>query len=92
MEDTNINNTLWIDYFVGEPLHNIITSLVGDIHINNISQDSSYNGSNTPVDYSGFTVESGFEIYKVLTCIVICIGLPLTLMAIYALYSMVRTL
>ena len=57
-----------------------------------LSQDSSYNGSNTPVDYSGFTVESGFEIYKVLTCIVICIGLPLTLMAIYALYSMVRTL
>ncbi|XP_049456133.1 G-protein coupled receptor 4-like [Epinephelus fuscoguttatus] len=33
--------------------------------------------------------ETGF-IIKVVTCIIICIGLPLTLMAIYALFSQVR--
>ncbi|KAL7383263.1 hypothetical protein ABVT39_007655 [Epinephelus coioides] len=40
-------------------------------------------------DNLGVTAEAGF-IINVVTCIAICIGLPLTLMAIYALYSQVR--
>ncbi|KAL7383531.1 hypothetical protein ABVT39_012545 [Epinephelus coioides] len=60
-----------------------------DLHINNTSQDNSDYHSNIIFGYNDYRVEAGF-IIKVFTCIFISIGLPLTLMAIYALYSQVR--
>ncbi|KAL7383449.1 hypothetical protein ABVT39_010929 [Epinephelus coioides] len=43
----------------------------------------------TPFGYYDYNDEAGFIMY-VVTCIIICIGLPLTLMAIYNLYSLVK--
>ncbi|XP_078016935.1 G-protein coupled receptor 4-like [Epinephelus lanceolatus] len=54
-----------------------------EVNINNISQDK--NGSLT----HDFNEEVGF-IMKVVTSIIICIGLPLTLVAIYAVHSLVK--
>ena len=64
----------------------------------NTSQDYDYDYSNiTDVHDSNITDgDSHIEdviydrfIIKVVTCIIACVGLPLTLVAIYALYSMV---
>nr|XP_046258168.1 mas-related G-protein coupled receptor member A6-like isoform X2 [Scatophagus argus] len=52
------------------------------------SQDKSYNYSNTTSDCP---VRDGvLLITYVMTCVIICIGLPLTLMAICAVFSLVR--
>ncbi|XP_049926512.1 mas-related G-protein coupled receptor member A6-like [Epinephelus moara] len=58
-----------------------------DLHINNTSEDNRDYHSNITFDPSNY--KAGF-IINVVTCIAISIGLPLTLMAIYALYSQVR--
>ncbi|XP_038588123.1 G-protein coupled receptor 4-like [Micropterus salmoides] len=57
-----------------------------DFYINSTSQDQSYDYSNiTSID------DKHIKIIHAVTCIIIAIGLPLTLLAIYALYSMVRS-
>ncbi|XP_039640218.1 G-protein coupled receptor 4-like [Perca fluviatilis] len=56
-----------------------------DFSNNDTSLDMSH-GYNTFYDYY---IRAAF-IINVVTCIIICIGLPLTLVAIYALYSLVR--
>nr|XP_033468762.1 ovarian cancer G-protein coupled receptor 1-like [Epinephelus lanceolatus] len=71
---------------------------MGDFNNDSSSQDESYNYSNitlgssdyiyTPFGYYDYNDEAGFIMY-VVTCIIICIGLQLTLMAIYNLYSLV---
>ncbi|XP_038586204.1 G-protein coupled receptor 4-like isoform X2 [Micropterus salmoides] len=55
------------------------------LHINSSSQNQSYDYSSTTSNY--------FEpsVIYVVTYIVVAVGLPLTLMAIYAFYSMVRS-
>ncbi|XP_049455615.1 G-protein coupled receptor 4-like [Epinephelus fuscoguttatus] len=64
-----------------------------DLHINNTSQDNrdifDYYYIFTSFDTFGHTAEAEF-IINVVTCVILSIGLPLTLMAIYALYSQVR--
>ncbi|XP_038588722.1 G-protein coupled receptor 4-like [Micropterus salmoides] len=68
-----------------------------DYYINNTSQDQSYNYSNITTDYynSNFNTTQYYKevpfIMQVLTYIIIAIGLPLSLMAIYALYYMVQS-
>ncbi|XP_038586065.1 G-protein coupled receptor 4-like [Micropterus salmoides] len=54
-----------------------------DYYITSSSQDQSYGYSSTTSKYHIDPVE-------VVTCIIVAVGLPLTLVAIYALYSMVR--
>ncbi|KAL7383448.1 hypothetical protein ABVT39_010929 [Epinephelus coioides] len=54
-----------------------------EVNMNNISQDN-----NSSLTYD-FNEEVGF-IMKVVTSIIICIGLPLTLVAIYAVRSLVK--
>ena len=62
--------------------------------INNTTQDNSIFENVTSFHYDGYT-NSTFDYRKahfitdVVTCIIICIGLPLTLVAIYSLYSQV---
>lgn len=64
-------------------------------NITNTSQDNISDYLNTASDYDeNRTVdhEKVQRIMNVVTWIIISVGLPLTLVAIYALYSMVRTL
>jgi len=68
--------------------HNNIT--FGSSNYSNITLGSS-DYIYTPFGYYDYNDEAGFIMY-VVTCIIICIGLPLTLMAIYNLYSLVCTL
>ncbi|KAG8000319.1 G-protein coupled receptor 4 [Nibea albiflora] len=61
-----------------------------DLHMNNTSQDYSSDYTNCTYDYNDYNdSEWKFSMY-VFTSIVIGLGLPLTLMAIYALYCQVR--
>ncbi|XP_042358486.1 G-protein coupled receptor 4-like [Plectropomus leopardus] len=57
-----------------------------DIYMNNTSQNRSSNFTES-MDYD--FAEARFIMF-VVDCIIICIGLPLTLLAIYALYSLVK--
>ncbi|XP_038586179.1 G-protein coupled receptor 4-like isoform X4 [Micropterus salmoides] len=57
-------------------------------YFNNTSQDQSYNHRNITSNYKEY---NKFDITDVVTCIIIAISLPLTLVAIYSLYSMVRS-
>ncbi|XP_038586177.1 G-protein coupled receptor 4-like isoform X2 [Micropterus salmoides] len=54
-----------------------------DYYITSSSQDQSYG-------YSSTTSKYHIDPVRVVTCIIVAVGLPLTLVAIYALYSMVR--
>ncbi|XP_039639704.1 G-protein coupled receptor 4-like [Perca fluviatilis] len=54
---------------------------------NDTSLDMRHDNNSTSND---FDLEILFIIIDVVTCIMVCIGLPLTLVAIYALYSLVR--
>uniref|UniRef100_UPI0037E859FF G-protein coupled receptor 4-like n=1 Tax=Semicossyphus pulcher TaxID=241346 RepID=UPI0037E859FF len=67
---------------------------MGDFHNNHTSQNESYNHNNISVNYEDdsrdYYLENAFFIRHVSTCIIIVIGLPLTLVAIYSLYSSVR--
>ncbi|XP_038586066.1 G-protein coupled receptor 4-like [Micropterus salmoides] len=54
-----------------------------DFNINSSSQNQSY-------DYSNTTSKYHIDPVEVVTCIIIAVGLPLTMVAIYSLYSMVR--
>ncbi|XP_038586202.1 mas-related G-protein coupled receptor member X4-like [Micropterus salmoides] len=59
------------------------------LYFNSTSQDQSYDYSdNTELDDYNSKL---YFIMKVVTCIIVAVGLPLTLVAIYALYSMVRS-
>uniref|UniRef100_A0A8C9YC36 G-protein coupled receptors family 1 profile domain-containing protein n=1 Tax=Sander lucioperca TaxID=283035 RepID=A0A8C9YC36_SANLU len=58
---------------------------MGDVHINNTSYYDYINNTSYYDDYG----RAGF-IKDVVTCIIISIGLPLTLMAIYTLHSLVQ--
>ncbi|XP_039639705.1 G-protein coupled receptor 4-like [Perca fluviatilis] len=60
---------------------------MGDVYINDTSLDMSHDYNITFNDLEFKKIEF---IKYVVTCIIICIGLPLTLVAIYALYSLVR--
>ncbi|XP_038586061.1 G-protein coupled receptor 4-like [Micropterus salmoides] len=53
------------------------------LNITSSSQNQSY-------DYSNTTSKYHIDPVEVVTCIIIAVGLPLTLVAIYSLYSMVR--
>ncbi|XP_027131694.1 G-protein coupled receptor 4-like [Larimichthys crocea] len=57
-----------------------------DLHMNNTSQEESFDYSNITYDYD----ENPVSIRDVVTYIIVGIGLPLTLVAIYALHSQVR--
>ncbi|XP_074501474.1 G-protein coupled receptor 4-like [Sebastes fasciatus] len=57
-------------------------------HFCSSSQDKSYNSSNVTFNDNGSNEE--VEFIYVVTCIIVCIGLPLTIVAIYAVYSLVR--
>ncbi|XP_028458772.1 G-protein coupled receptor 4-like [Perca flavescens] len=59
-----------------------------DFYVNETSQDMS-NGYNSTFNYYDTDDEKAELITQVVTWIIICIGLPLTLVAIYALYSLV---
>ena len=67
-----------------------------DFNITNTSQDNNYN--NITADYNkNSTIDDEYQrkvkfIMFVVECIIISVGLPLTLVAIYALRSMVGTL
>ncbi|XP_045921148.1 G-protein coupled receptor 4-like [Micropterus dolomieu] len=66
-----------------------------DFYINSTSQDQSSDYSNITFDYNvdnstSYYDEKAKSIMFVVTCLIISVGLPLTLVAIYALYSMVR--
>ncbi|XP_038550681.1 G-protein coupled receptor 4-like [Micropterus salmoides] len=72
------------------------------LYINSSSQDQSYDYSDTTTDYQNYSnITSNYQnnnelnelyfIRDVVTYIIIAVGLPLTLVAIYALYSMVRS-
>ncbi|XP_045910205.1 G-protein coupled receptor 4-like [Micropterus dolomieu] len=76
------------------------------LYINSSSQDQSYDYSNTTSNYQNFSSTTSnypdydefYEYLKkldfilnVVTYIIVAVGLPLTLVAIYALYSMVRS-
>ncbi|XP_030298083.1 mas-related G-protein coupled receptor member A6-like [Sparus aurata] len=58
---------------------------MADFNINNASQDYSYD-YNTTNSYSEYSI----EVKYVVTCVITSIGLFLTLLAIYSLYTMVR--
>ncbi|KAG7228433.1 hypothetical protein INR49_007606 [Caranx melampygus] len=60
-----------------------------DSYINNTSLNRSYNGG---VIYRIIIHSFNRDFMYVLQCIVICLGLPLTLAAIYGVFSLVRTL
>ncbi|XP_051236519.1 G-protein coupled receptor 4-like [Dicentrarchus labrax] len=60
-----------------------------DIYINNTSRANSYNYSNVTFAFNDFKGKDGSAM-NVVTYIIIGIGLPLTLVAIYALYSLVE--
>lgn len=83
------------------PSYNLISLTTGslrrmeDLLINNTSQDTTFNDYDlakyfvlSPFGMHYYSGEDRF-ILKVVTCVTICIGLPLTIMAIYALYSQV---
>ena len=69
-----------------------------EFHINNTSQDKSFNYSNITSNYSDSSNVTYLDpnetleevIIDVVSCIIIAFGLLLTLMAIYAVCSMVR--
>ena len=71
-----------------------------DFHINNTSQDKSFNYSNITSNYSDSSNVTYLDPYEfprevkliifVVSCIIIAIGLLLTLVAIYVLCSLVR--
>ncbi|XP_070834229.1 G-protein coupled receptor 4-like [Chaetodon trifascialis] len=69
-----------------------------DFYDNSTSLDSSFAYDNTSFDeYEFDRMMSKYMYYEkvefishVMTCVIICIGLPLTLVAIYAVYSLVR--
>lgn len=68
-----------------------------DFNVTNTSQDDIYDYINTAYDHDeNRTVnhdhEKVYRIMNVVMWIIISVGLPLTLVAIYALYSMVGTL
>ncbi|XP_067367848.1 G-protein coupled receptor 4-like [Channa argus] len=58
-------------------------------YINNTQQGNSFGYSNK-TSHVDRNVEPSVDIIYVLTCIIISVGLPLTLMAIYAVFSLVR--
>ncbi|XP_038586190.1 G-protein coupled receptor 4-like isoform X2 [Micropterus salmoides] len=65
------------------------------LNITSSSQDQSYDHSNTTFNYQNnnehYEYLKKFRLIQyVVTCIVLAVGLPLTLVAIYSLYSMVR--
>ncbi|XP_044070064.1 G-protein coupled receptor 4-like isoform X1 [Siniperca chuatsi] len=69
-----------------------------DFYINSTSQDKISSYSNITSDYYGSIISESYDfnrrdgfIMHVVTYIIICIGLPVTLVAIYALYSLVRS-
>ncbi|XP_045921152.1 G-protein coupled receptor 4-like [Micropterus dolomieu] len=67
-----------------------------DFYNNSTSQNQSYDYSNITSDYYDNSdinnyYQKNYFIMNVLTCIIIGTGLPLTLVAVYALYSMVRS-
>ena len=68
-----------------------------DFNITNTAEDNINDYLNTAFDYGeNRTIdhdhEKVYRIMNVVTWIIISVGLPLTLVAIYALYSMVGTL
>ncbi|XP_038581924.1 G-protein coupled receptor 4-like [Micropterus salmoides] len=65
------------------------------LYVTSSSQDQSYDHSSTTFNYQNnnehYEYLKKFRLIQyVVTCIVLAVGLPLTLVAIYALYSMVR--
>ncbi|XP_038586197.1 G-protein coupled receptor 4-like isoform X2 [Micropterus salmoides] len=61
------------------------------LYINSSSQDQSYGYSNTTFNYQDYEQKKKLRlILNVVTYIIVAVGLPLTLVAIYSLYSMVR--
>ncbi|XP_031159545.1 G-protein coupled receptor 4-like [Sander lucioperca] len=58
------------------------------MEVNNTTQDNSTGYTNSTSDYNEYL--KVVFIRNVVTCIIICIGLPLTFVAIYSLYSLVR--
>uniref|UniRef100_A0A3B4UL40 G-protein coupled receptors family 1 profile domain-containing protein n=1 Tax=Seriola dumerili TaxID=41447 RepID=A0A3B4UL40_SERDU len=60
-----------------------------DSFINITSQNRSYDDSDYDYDYADY-YDNEQKIMDVLTCIIICIGLPLTLVAIHGVCSLVR--
>ena len=68
---------------------------MGDVYINDTSYYDYVNDTSQDMSHDYNSTSKSFDfvlIINVVTCIIICIGLPLTLVAIYALYSLVRTL
>ncbi|XP_039639706.1 G-protein coupled receptor 4-like [Perca fluviatilis] len=60
---------------------------MGEVNVNNTSLDMSHDYNNT---FNDPEFEKIKFIKYVMICIISCIGIPLTLVAIYALYSLVR--
>ncbi|XP_038586192.1 G-protein coupled receptor 4-like [Micropterus salmoides] len=72
------------------------------LYVTSSSQDQSYHHNYTTADYQNYSnITSKYQnnnelnelyfILNVVKCIIVAVGLPLTLVAIYALYSMVRS-
>ncbi|XP_038586195.1 G-protein coupled receptor 4-like [Micropterus salmoides] len=72
------------------------------LYVTSSSQNQSYHHNYTTADYqNNSNITSNYQnnnelnelyfILNVVTCIIVAVGLPLTLVAIYALYSMVRS-
>ncbi|KAF1375409.1 hypothetical protein PFLUV_G00219840 [Perca fluviatilis] len=60
---------------------------MGEVYVNNTLQDMSHDYNST---FNDLEFEKIKFIKYVMICIISCIGIPLTLVAIYALYSLVR--
>ncbi|KAG7238464.1 hypothetical protein INR49_030859 [Caranx melampygus] len=102
MEDSYINNTSLNRSYNGGVIYRIIIHSFNrdfmfyrkmeDFEINNTSVAESYNNNDTDNDYeeSDSTILKLIFIENVVMCIIISVGLLLTLVAIYGLYSQVR--